>query len=171
MSFHLDDPLAWKPFNYKNALFETLPSIQPAILEYKPLNEKWLQELEQAVEKCIVASFEGWRKGNVTRWNRLCSRSFKTLLSKFEEEIVAGIDLSASIQQSKELDSICKVYKLTGHPISMPYTDGAALCNALFHRDIHSNVTSGVEFALGVHCYGYPGQFVNVHVFVASLVR
>jgi hypothetical protein len=102
---------------------------------------------------------------------RLCSRSFKGILSRFEEEIVGGVDLCASIQNSKELESLSRVYKLNGHPISMAYTDGAAICDAIFHRDIHANVANGVEFALGVHCNAYPNNFVHVHVFLASLVR
>lgn len=84
---------------------------------------------------------------------------------------MAGVDLNQSIQQSSELNSIQRVYKLSGHPMSLAYTDGIAICNSIFSKGIHENVTEGVEFALGIHCNGYPGRFVNVHVFLASLVR
>lgn len=102
---------------------------------------------------------------------RLCSRSFKTLIARFEDDPIAGVDLVSSIQDSSELNSISRVYKLSGHPISVPYTDGMAICNAIQSRGIHENVQNGVEFAIAVHCIGYPGRFVNVHVFLASLVR
>lgn len=85
--------------------------------------------------------------------------------------MIAGVDLTASITQSTELEAIAKVYELSGHPINMPYTDVAAICNALFQKDVHSNVGNGVEFSLAVHCVGYPGKFVSVHVFLASLIR
>ena len=103
--------------------------------------------------------------------SRLCSRSFKKIISRFEEDIIAGVDLKDNIQQSGELNSVTRVYKLCGHPINLPFTDINALCNAIYHRDIHSNITNGVEFALAIHCNAYAGKFISVHVFLASLVR
>jgi coiled-coil and C2 domain-containing protein 2A len=123
------------------------------------------------LEKAIVTKFEEWRKGNVTRWNRLCSRSLKTLLTRFEQDVVAKSPISDSILSSSEMSSIARVYKLTGHPINVPYTDSGALLGVIFNSDIHSNVSTGVEFALGIHCHGYPGRIVSVWVFLASLVR
>lgn len=166
----VDDPTCWRPFN-PTQFSPGLASIQPALLEYRQPSVKWIADLEQAIERLVVTKFEEWRKGSVTRWNRLCSRSFKTLITRFEDDIIAGIDLAASIQDSNELNSISRVYKLSGHPLCMPYTDGMAICNAIQSRGIHENVQNGVEFALAVHCVGYPGRFVYVHVFLASLVR
>jgi hypothetical protein len=71
MSFDFDDGAGWKPFNLNKSLFDDfLPSIQPAILEYRDVDVKLVGELEQNIERMIVARFEEWRKGQVTRWNR-----------------------------------------------------------------------------------------------------
>jgi coiled-coil and C2 domain-containing protein 2A len=173
--FLLHDPYYWK------AIFQSKPSLLPPIqvllinkpirLEYINTSSKFTHALEQMLERAIVSKFEEWRKGNVTRWNRLCSRSLKTLLSRFEQDIIAGISIGTSIQESAEISSIARVYKMTGHPINIPYTDVGALLSVIFNSDVHSNISTGVEFALAIHCEGYPGKFVSVWIFLASLVR
>lgn len=128
------------------------------------------------LEKTIIQKVEEWRKGNITRWNRfaelirLCSRTLKTLISKFESDVVSGISLSTSVNESPEIASISRVYKINGNPLNVPYTDCAALLAAIHNTDLHSNL-SAVEFALAVHCNGYPGKFVSVWIFFVSLVR
>jgi coiled-coil and C2 domain-containing protein 2A len=90
---------------------------------------------------------------------------------KCEVDVVGGISIGSSIQESNEMASIARVYQMTGHPINVPYTDVGALLSVIYNSDVHSNISTGVEFALAVHCHGYPGKFVSVWIFLAALVR
>ena len=85
--------------------------------------------------------------------------------------MISDISLASSIRDSSEMASIARVYKMNGHPINVTYTDVASLLSVIHNTDMHSAITSGVEFALAIHCHGYPGKFVSVWVFLASLVR
>lgn len=141
------------------------------MLSYEEVSKKWCSDLEWKLEKAIVSKFEEWRKGNVTRWNRLCSRSLKALISRFEENILGEVPLSKIILDSSELSSIGKVYKLNGHPINLPYTDIPSACDAIFNTEIHTNVSQGVEFALAVHVDGYTSHIASVWIFLTSLLK
>jgi coiled-coil and C2 domain-containing protein 2A len=140
-------------------------------LIYKETGTDWVNDLEIKIEKSIIQRVENWRKGITTRWNRLCSRSMKSLLTKFEEDVIIGVPLNTSIQNSKELISMSKVYKMQGHPFNVTFTDIIAIGDIIYNMDIHSNLHSGVEFALAVHCVGYPGRFVSVWIFISSIQR
>jgi coiled-coil and C2 domain-containing protein 2A len=145
--------------------------IKPIRIEYTNTTSKSIKDLEANLERTIVTKFESWRNGKVTRWNRLCSRSLKTVLGRFEQDVISNCSIGSSIEESTEIASIARVYKMTGHPLNMPFTDTDTILNAIYYSDLHSNVTNGVEFALAIHCHGYPGKFISVWIFLASLVR
>ncbi|KAJ3274699.1 Coiled-coil and C2 domain-containing protein 2A [Terramyces sp. JEL0728] len=171
IKYNLSDTSCWKPFFGHGVQKPSYGSIQPALLAYEEVSKKWCANLEWKLERAIVSRFEEWRKGNITRWNRLCSRSLKALISRFEENIIAEISLSKTILDSSELNSIGKVYKLNGHPINLPYTDIATVCDAIFNTEMHTNVSAGVEFALAVHVDGYSSHIASVWIFLTSLLK
>jgi hypothetical protein len=123
------------------------------------------------IERSIISAFEEWRAGQVTRWNRVCSRAFKSILSKFENDFIDGINTDKTLNASPESLSIRNVYEICGFPLNSCYTDVQAICSAVHNTAIHTHLGNGVEFALAVHCVGYPGQFASVWVYVASLTR
>lgn len=90
---------------------------------------------------------------------------------RFENDVIHGIPISERLGSSPELVSIHSVYKMTGLPINLPYTDIAAACAAVYNTAVHTNQSVGAEFALAVHCHGYPGKVTSVWIFIASLVR
>ncbi|KAJ3318484.1 Coiled-coil and C2 domain-containing protein 2A [Boothiomyces sp. JEL0866] len=171
LKYNFADTSCWKPFFSNGAQKPSLTSIQPPLITYEEVSKKWCSDLEWKLEKAIVGKFEEWRKGNVTRWNRLCSRSLKALISRFEENILGEISLTKIILDSSELSSIGKVYKLNGHPINLPYTDIPSACDAVFNTEIHTNVSQGVEFALAVHVDGYTSHIASVWIFLTSLLK
>ena len=103
--------------------------------------------------------------------SRMASRTFKTLLGRFEADVLAGIPIHSSLHNSPELVSINNVYKMNGFPLNMPFSDVPTLCKAIHNTAVHSTSAPNVEFALAVHCNPYPGRFASVWVYVASLVR
>lgn len=105
----------------------------------------------------------------LTKNERLCSRSFKLILQRLENETLSGIPISSTLQESKELVSLRTVYSMSGFPMNSSYTDLNALLTMVHNTDIHTKADKGIEFALAVHCVGYPGKFVSVWIYLASL--
>ena len=148
-----------------------LNSIQPSVLSYQKVDKNWVAELELAIERFVVEKFESWRKGISTRWNRLASKSLKQLLSNFEQQKVNGETVEHLFTEAVDVLNLKRIYSMTGLPINVCYSDVPACSDAVYHTDIHQNVSTGVEFAFAVHCVGYPNNFTSVWMFIASLCR
>ena len=123
------------------------------------------------IERNLVSYFEECRQGAVTRWNRLCSRSCKTLLSRFEKDVLCDVDLAQTLGLSSELTAIHNVYTISGFPLHFCWTDVEAICAKVHNTCIHTQSGAGIEFALAVHCVGYANNITSVWVYVASLTR
>ncbi|KAL2914077.1 hypothetical protein HK105_206335 [Polyrhizophydium stewartii] len=166
--FRFENQGAWKPFFGPQFEKKDSKSIQPVHIKFHDPQPRFLTDLEAAIEAAVVAKIEEWRQGRVTRWN---SRALKSLMARFEADVIAGVPVSRALESSPELTTIGNVYKLCGFPLNAPFTDIAALCALVHNTAVHVNHAMGVEFALAVHCHGYPSRFVSVWVYVASLVR
>ncbi|KAI8925641.1 hypothetical protein BC831DRAFT_263275 [Entophlyctis helioformis] len=173
MHFRLDDSAAWRPFF--GPQFHRPPddrkSVQAPRINFPDASPKYFTDLETAIEAAVVAKVEEWRHGRVTRWNRMCSRTFKALMARFEPDTISGISIASTLEQSPELAAIGNVYRLTGFPLNAPFTDTAAACAMVHNTAVHSNYSPGVEFAVAVTCVGWPGRFVSLWIYIASLVR
>jgi coiled-coil and C2 domain-containing protein 2A len=88
-----------------------------------------------------------------------------------EDAVIKDLPLVNIINESKELSSLQRVYKLQGNPINVPFTDIQSISDKIFTIDLHSCIEASVEFGLGIHCVAYPGKFVSVWVFICSMVR
>ena len=102
---------------------------------------------------------------------RLCSRSFKTVLPLLENDLMAGIPISSTLQESRELSTLKSVYNIIGFPLNTTYTDIDASLALVHNTGIHSNADRGIEFAVSVHCIGYPGRFISVWIYLCSLKK
>jgi hypothetical protein len=140
-------------------------------LEYSAFPDRYIEGLELQIEKSIIENIEKWREGKITRWNKLCSRTFKTLLPTLDADKVSGLPLSSRLTESQELNSLKNVYSMVGFPLNMPYTDIHAILNTVRNTDVHSNSEKGLEFAVAVHCIGLPGRLVSVWIYLASLKK
>eukprot|EP00842_Homolaphlyctis_polyrhiza_P004473 jgi/Hompol1/5026/HPOL_000561-RA len=170
MHFKFEDPASWKAFFGPQfaAPADISRSVQSAYVHFQDPVPAALLEMEAAIEAAVVSRMEEWRQGRVTRWNR---RTFKVLMARFESDIVAGVSIGATLETSSELQTIGNVYKLNGFPLNTPFIDIASICSMVHNTAVFANYSPGVEFALAVQCYGYPGRFVSVWIYVASLVR
>ncbi|KAH6578132.1 hypothetical protein BASA62_000424 [Batrachochytrium salamandrivorans] len=167
----LEDLGGWKPFFGPQFRCTDMRSIQPEKVKFSEVLPKYLSDLELSLEAGLISKIEEWRQDRVTRWNRMCSRTFKTLLMRLESTVIRGVSISGTLESSPELASIGHVYRLHGFPLNIPFTDLASVCSMIQNTAVHINNSPGVEFALAVHCFGYSGNFVSVWVYFASLVR
>ena len=126
------------------------------------------------IERALISSIETWRGRKYTRWNRLCSRTFDAMLSRFEDDVAAGLGPSLgnnSAELSRDWKALTNVYRIRGFPMRLAYADVNSVVAAVKATDVHSAGDPKVEFALAVGSRAYPGGFVVVWVYVASLVR
>ncbi|TPX36153.1 hypothetical protein SmJEL517_g01415 [Synchytrium microbalum] len=169
------DQRSWRPFFTKSfplpPNFESIQPISPS-LHIRPSSE--LRDLEQNIERTLISSIETWRGRKYTRWNRLCSRTFDGMLSRFEDDVAAGLGPTLgnnSTDLSRDWKALTNVYCIRGFPIRVAYADMNGVVNAVRATDVFSAGDPKVEFALAVGCRAYPGGFVVVWVYVASLIR
>ena len=70
------------------------------------------------------------------------------------------------------LESILDGYTVTGCPLNMPFTDAAAVREAVNNTCIAETNRSDVEFAVATHVEPYGATFVcSVWVYVARLTK
>ncbi|KAJ3221081.1 Coiled-coil and C2 domain-containing protein 2A [Clydaea vesicula] len=171
-------PLVQKEKNSKNlktntnkVSFDTLSTVQVDTLVYKNYSDEYVEKLELLIEKCLISKIEDWREHKITRWNRTCSRAFKVLITKFEEAIQTGVDLSTNPQFIKDLTGLRSLYHVQGFPLNLVYTDINDIIESVYNTDVYSNSDPLVEFSLAVSCKKYPGKFISVWIYVANLTR
>ncbi|KAI8999975.1 hypothetical protein BC832DRAFT_563214 [Gaertneriomyces semiglobifer] len=167
ITFDFDNTRHWKPFVSRGMRVPELTSVQIEEPLYHPIDNERLQELEAYLEESVVDAVEDWRGTQMTRWNRLVSRTFAGLLPTFESSLCTP-NPTAPIP---DLSRIRTVYKLKGSPLSVPYTDASAVISAVNATNVHASVDEDVEFACAVWCSAYPGNVIGVWVWVAALTR
>ncbi|KAJ3124071.1 Coiled-coil and C2 domain-containing protein 2A [Nowakowskiella sp. JEL0407] len=188
LNWDLDNQSCWKPLFTKAFSKPESPCIQKEQLNFMNFDKNYLTNLEHVLETTLTTKFEEWRAHRTTRWNRLCSRTFKAILLRLENEIFNGVDppknrhvRSAGSSSMKELNSLRSLYRISGFPLNFPYTDIHDAVEALYNIDVHSTTAldeededggdGSVEFALAVYCHGYPGKQISLWIYVASLTR
>ncbi|KAJ1560367.1 Coiled-coil and C2 domain-containing protein 2A, partial [Nowakowskiella sp. JEL0078] len=100
---------------------------------------------------------------------RLCSRTFKVILPRLEQELFNGIVTKSnkSVKSpgnsvAKDLEALKSIYSISGFPLNFPFTDLHAAVEAVYNTDVHSTLSSvngddELEFGIAVYCHGYPG--------------
>ncbi|TPX54331.1 hypothetical protein SeMB42_g00300 [Synchytrium endobioticum] len=132
----------WSPFFTKSfprpESFDTMQPEAPP-LHIRPLAE--LREIQVNLEKVLVSSIETWRGRRYTRWNRLCSRTFEAMLSRFEDDVAAGLGPSLgnnSPDLSRDWKALTSVYSIRGFPMRLAYADINSVVAAVQATDVHS---------------------------------
>ncbi|KAI8911928.1 hypothetical protein DFJ77DRAFT_549745 [Powellomyces hirtus] len=174
MNFQFSDIRKWKAFfRPANAGSET-QSIQSENPIYKAVDLASVAERQARIERCLVGAVESWRGVRLTRWNRLASRTFASLLPQLESSLLNNgpqQSMQNVINSQRELAKLRTVYHLGGSPLSMPYTDLNAVLHAVEATNIHGCEDEGCEFACAVWIAAYEGDVMAVWVWIATLVR
>ncbi|KAI9317369.1 hypothetical protein DFJ73DRAFT_635749, partial [Zopfochytrium polystomum] len=174
VSWNIHDAACWRPFFSSRFPRFDYTSVQCDLLTYRDVSARRCKELEGSIEKTLVAKIESWRGHRLTRWNRLASKCLKPLVSRLEADHLSlhTIPTAATAAAAAAATSSLKgTYRLCGFPLHATYTDVDAVVEMVHATDVHANADPSVEFALAVWCGGYPGGFVSVWVYVASLTR
>ncbi|KAJ3340876.1 Coiled-coil and C2 domain-containing protein 2A [Gonapodya sp. JEL0774] len=148
-------------------------TIQASTLSYPSTYASFPRDLEILLHRTLTAKFESWRSiRSTTRWNRLISRTLGTFLPKLETDHLSGTSSGAAGLQS-EIDGLQRTagYLVRGFTLQQGWADVKSVVDAVWNTGCWEFDEEGVEFAMAVHCAGYPGGVVSVWVFVASVLR
>lgn len=169
LKFDLANPLQWRPV-FPRATTQTLASIQMETLLYTTPNLANIKELEKEIYQVLVSKVEKWRGRFLTKWNRTCGRVLETILPLLERKRQGDLTPLRAADLA-ELGRVQSSYDVRGFPLHMPFTDAAAIVEALYNTDFYSNHDDSAEFALAVHVHPYVNNVCSVWLYAASLTR
>ncbi|KAJ3413142.1 Coiled-coil and C2 domain-containing protein 2A [Chytridiales sp. JEL 0842] len=164
INWNLNDIKMWRPFFCPAFPKIDYKSVQLETLSYTDVSNRYCKDLENLIEKTVVAKIEDWRGHRITRWNRLASKSFKPVVSRLEADHFSDPKDSQTNYNSymNALAPLKNVYRINGFPLHCTYTDVNAIVELIHATDVHANFDPGAEFALAVWCGGYPGGQENL---------
>ncbi|KAK2193952.1 hypothetical protein NP493_4g07008 [Ridgeia piscesae] len=167
MQFDLTNTKNWKPFFCRAFPNPGLSSVQPAQLLYYPTDQTYVIDLQDRIETTLKRKVMDWRPRSITRWNRYCMKTFRTLLVELEEARGHGLQQ----KHCDELEKVLGAYKMTGFPINMPDSELDMIVEAVYATGVHNTENRDVEFALAVHVHPYPNSVLSIWIYIASLVK
>ena len=183
LSYNLQDLRSWKAlFGISYPKPPSVSSLQPVSLLYEPVNMKpEIEDLEWDIEEELKEEFRKWRSesGKITRFNRSCERSLKTVLKRLELEALGGVPLDNNARETPPELSDFMSYKMVGFTLNKPFTEIQPLCEAIYNTNIHKcgaiedNSTTAhnrTEFAIAVYVHGYVRSAVRAQHRCVSLV-
>ncbi|KAJ3213859.1 Coiled-coil and C2 domain-containing protein 2A [Dinochytrium kinnereticum] len=144
INWNLTDPKAWRAFFGPRFPKMELKSLQSEALHFKEVSNKYCKNLEHKIETAVASKMEEWRGHRVTRWNRLCSKSFKSLVNRLESDHLT----CTPTPFTSALLPLRNVYRISGFPLHAVYTDVESIVEMVHATDVHANSDPGVEFAL-----------------------
>ncbi|KAJ3134215.1 Coiled-coil and C2 domain-containing protein 2A [Geranomyces variabilis] len=177
VNFAFNDSRQWRAlFRSPNAGGET-QTIQSEKPIYRAVDPAVVLERQARIERTLVSAIESWRGIRLTRWNRLASRTFQSILPLLESSLLKDPPAIQAGQQQQilathaELAKLRAVYRLRGSPQWMPYTDVASIAAAVRATEVYECDDEGCEFACAVLVAGYEGDVSVVWVWIAALIR
>jgi coiled-coil and C2 domain-containing protein 2A len=146
-----------------------LESIQLAKIEYLPIEEAYLKNIETTLTIQIKKNFDEWRKEGVTLWNSHVGAKLYELLQKLE--IAKQNDQEISMKDHQEiLQDVVTSFVVVGFPLNYAYTDAKPIIDELYNTLVYANSERDVQFALAVYAHPYVNNVVSVWVYIVSLV-
>ncbi|KAJ3169599.1 Coiled-coil and C2 domain-containing protein 2A [Geranomyces variabilis] len=177
VNFAFNDARQWRAlFRSPNAGGET-QTIQSEKPIYRAVDPAVVLERQARIERTLVSALESWRGIRLTRWNRLASRTFQSILPLLESSLLKDPPAIQASQQQQilathtELAKLRAVYRLRGSPQWMPYTDVASIAAAVRATEVYECDDEGCEFACAVLVAGYEGDVSAVWIWIAALIR
>ena len=187
MHWALNDVNHWRPFFSPMSFPQrALPTVQ-TVVTYQSFEAAFYERLAAAVEREAMDAIVKVRRRQHTPFNRRCSRALRELLRDLEghvlvspDEAAGGISLgggrgrvsSLTELHMSNLGGVLDGYTVTGCPLNMPFTDAAAVREAVIKTCIAETNRTDVEFAVATHVEPYGATFVcSVWVYVARLTK
>ncbi|OAF71700.1 Coiled-coil and C2 domain-containing protein 2A [Intoshia linei] len=167
VDFNTSNIKKWTPFFNRKFPNNGISSIQPKFINYSKSDTSGAINLQYSLEQKLKEKVMQWRPKYITRWNRHCIHTFRTLLQKLEENNgIGNYD-----EHSEELSTILASYKLSGFPINIKYLDEESLIENVYSTGVYDVDNQDVEFALAIYVHPYPNNIMSVWVYIASMIR
>ena len=166
--FDLTDVKSWRPFFTPKGSHTaiTLPSVQKDELRFTKTDPKFVKELESKIETRLRDKLQEWRPRHLTKFNRYGCSALRKILGGMENSRNDPL-----IPDPDELKQLEASYRISGFPLSLPYTNMAAVFEAVQATQVHAMPTSEIEYALAVHVHAYPNTIMAVWIYLAVLIR
>ncbi|KAJ3105635.1 Coiled-coil and C2 domain-containing protein 2A [Phlyctochytrium planicorne] len=158
INWNLSDGRQWRPFFSSRFHKMELKSLQTETLTFKEIPSRFCRNLEHSIETAVATKMEEWRGHRVTRWNRLCGKSFKSLVTRLEADHLNQVPTTNLLTSNTGLLPLRNVYRICGFPLHTTFTDLESIVEMVHATDVHANADPSVEFSLAVWCGGYPGE-------------
>ncbi|RWS23132.1 coiled-coil and C2 domain-containing protein 2A-like protein, partial [Leptotrombidium deliense] len=139
----------------------------PEALNYSLVDQEYVQNLENKLEKHLRESLMRWRKKSRTFFNRKCIQQIRKILPRLEKKI-------GKLQQNdliQDLEDVLIVHQMTGFPLNMPFLDIESVTEAVYATGVHLIDDKKVDFALAVYIHPYPCNVLSVWVYIAALYK
>ncbi|XP_015783805.2 coiled-coil and C2 domain-containing protein 2A-like [Tetranychus urticae] len=167
LNYDVTKASCWKPLFNRKFPNPGLTSIQPEMIDYEPIDEEYIKQLQNNLEKNLRESLMRWRKNSRTFFNRTAIQQIRKILPRLEKKL-------GRLQQNDlitELQDILTVHKMIGFPLNMPYTSEKAITEAVYATGLHLIEDRKVDFALAVYLHPYPCNLMSVWVYIAALLK
>ncbi|KAI5694892.1 hypothetical protein M8J75_007313 [Diaphorina citri] len=122
------------------------------------------------IEKQLRTSIAHWRKSRRTVWNRYCISVLRKILPLMEKQAWDQTQTN-SLYHFPQVQHIISSYKMCGFPINLPFTNFAAILDAVKSTGVHKIESEDVEWALAVCIQPFPCHVLSVWIYVATLTR
>ncbi len=166
IKFDINDSRCWRPFFNKSNNNITLPSIQKDDLHFTKTDVRFVKELESKIETRLRDKLQEWRPRHLTKFNRYGCSALRQILNNMEN--LRNETVQTDPDELKQLEAS---YRISGFPLSLPYTNMTAIFEAVQATQVHAMPTSEVEYALAVHVHSYPNTIMAVWIYLAVLIR
>ncbi|KAL1450655.1 hypothetical protein WDU94_002994 [Cyamophila willieti] len=163
----------WEPVFNRN-IATPLGSVQPNFIDYTHTSTLDVSLLTDSLEKLLRQSIASWRKSHRTVWNRYVIAVLRKILPLLEQQAWdagTGMGTGQSLYQFPQVQQLVSSYKVCGFPINLPFTNFAAILDALKSTGVHKSETEDIEWALAVYIHPFPCHVLSVWIYVATLSR
>uniref|UniRef100_A0A8D8ZRV5 Coiled-coil and C2 domain-containing protein 2A n=1 Tax=Cacopsylla melanoneura TaxID=428564 RepID=A0A8D8ZRV5_9HEMI len=166
----------WEPVFNRN-IATPLGSVQPNFIDYTHTSTLDVSLLSDSLEKLLRQSIAAWRKSHRTVWNRYVIAVLRKILPLLEQQAweagagPGGAGSGQSLYQFPQVQQLVSSYKVCDFPINLPFTNFAAILDALKSTGVHKSETEDIEWALAVYIHPFPCHVLSVWIYVATLSR
>ncbi|XP_065666713.1 coiled-coil and C2 domain-containing protein 2A isoform X3 [Hydra vulgaris] len=167
LNFEITNQKYWRPFFSKTFPYPGLGSVQEEMLVYHPIDQQYTLDLSDKLERLLREKLMEWRPRFITKFNRFCTQTFKTLLLSMESRLV----ISGTDDHGLPLQQFLSSHELIGFSLQMPYTDSSTIVERVYGTGIHNSDDPDIEFALAVHVHPYPSGVLAIWIYIGRLLR
>ena len=124
--------------------------------------------MEAKIESKLREKLQEWRPRHLTKFHRYCCSALRKILINMEKLRDQSLKAQSSPEELRQLES---EYRISGFPISLPYTNMQAIYEAVQATQVHALPSSQIQYALAVHIHSYPNTIMAIWIYIAVLTK